>query len=86
MTAGLPGASSGTSAGTGFASPFGASPAPPRRPRGIPPLPLLTLINFFNYLDRQVVYGMSSWLRRCKRCSCSGSSYSATRPRRRWSG
>jgi len=29
------------------------------RPRGIPPLPLLTLINFFNYLDRQVVYGMT---------------------------
>jgi len=26
--------------------------------RGIPPLPLLTLVNFFNYLDRQVVYGM----------------------------
>ena len=32
--------------------------AGPRR-RGIPPLPLLTLINFFNYLDRQVVYGMT---------------------------
>jgi MFS family permease len=28
-------------------------------PRGIPPLPLLTLLNFFNYMDRQVVYGMS---------------------------
>jgi MFS transporter, Spinster family, sphingosine-1-phosphate transporter len=27
--------------------------------RGIPPLPLLTLINFFNYVDRQVVYGMT---------------------------
>src|SRR5947207_15285359 len=27
--------------------------------RGIPPLPLLTLLNFFNYMDRQVVYGMS---------------------------
>jgi MFS family permease len=27
--------------------------------RGIPPLPLLTLVNFFNYLDRQVVYGMT---------------------------
>src|SRR5581483_7769200 len=26
---------------------------------GIRPLPLLTLINYFNYLDRQVVYGMS---------------------------
>lgn len=34
-------------------------PAPPARMRGIPPLPLLTLINFFNYLDRQVVYGMT---------------------------
>ena len=32
---------------------------PASRPRGIPPLPLLTLINFFNYLDRQVVYGMT---------------------------
>jgi MFS transporter, Spinster family, sphingosine-1-phosphate transporter len=30
----------------------------PRR-RGVPPLPLLTLINLFNYLDRQVVYGMT---------------------------
>ncbi len=29
------------------------------RSRGIPPLPLLTLINFFNYVDRQVVYGMT---------------------------
>jgi MFS transporter, Spinster family, sphingosine-1-phosphate transporter len=29
------------------------------RPRGIPPLPLLTLLNFFNYMDRQVVYGMT---------------------------
>jgi MFS family permease len=27
--------------------------------RGIPPLPLLTALNFFNYMDRQVVYGMS---------------------------
>jgi MFS family permease len=27
--------------------------------RGVPPLPLLTLVNFFNYLDRQVVYGMT---------------------------
>src|SRR5436305_15308774 len=42
-----------------------ASPAPsipPRpvaQPRGIPPLPLLTILNFFNYMDRQVVYGMS---------------------------
>ena len=29
------------------------------RSRGIRPLPLLTLVNFFNYLDRQVVYGMA---------------------------
>ncbi|HXI57424.1 MAG TPA: MFS transporter, partial [Polyangia bacterium] len=36
----------------------GSTPAPARR-RGIAPLPLLTLINFFNYLDRQVVYGMT---------------------------
>jgi MFS family permease len=34
------------------------SPAPTRR-RGVPPLPLLTLVNAFNYLDRQVVYGMT---------------------------
>ncbi|HEX4404461.1 MAG TPA: MFS transporter [Polyangia bacterium] len=34
------------------------SPAPARR-RGVPPLPLLTLVNGFNYLDRQVVYGMT---------------------------
>jgi MFS family permease len=35
-------------------------PKPPSvRARGIPALPLLTLINFFNYLDRQVVYGMT---------------------------
>ncbi len=34
-------------------------PPPAVRARGIPALPLLTLINFFNYLDRQVVYGMT---------------------------
>jgi MFS transporter, Spinster family, sphingosine-1-phosphate transporter len=35
-------------------------PAPTaRRARGIPPLPLLTLVNSFNYIDRQVVYGMT---------------------------
>jgi MFS transporter, Spinster family, sphingosine-1-phosphate transporter len=28
-------------------------------PRGISPLPLLTLLNYFNYMDRQVVYGMT---------------------------
>jgi MFS family permease len=33
--------------------------APPARRRGIPPLPLLTLVNAFNYIDRQVVYGMT---------------------------
>jgi predicted MFS family arabinose efflux permease len=32
---------------------------PVPRARAIRPLPLLTLINYFNYLDRQVVYGMS---------------------------
>jgi MFS family permease len=31
----------------------------PFRRRGVPPLPLLTLVNGFNYLDRQVVYGMT---------------------------
>ncbi|HEY2729645.1 MAG TPA: MFS transporter [Polyangia bacterium] len=39
-----------------------ALPAPPPAParrRGVPPLPLLTLVNGFNYLDRQVVYGMT---------------------------
>jgi MFS transporter, Spinster family, sphingosine-1-phosphate transporter len=36
-----------------------SSPAPlPTTGRGIPPLPLLTLLNYFNYMDRQVVYGM----------------------------
>lgn len=30
------------------------------RARGVRPLPLLTLVNFFNYLDRQVVYGMTT--------------------------
>ena len=33
--------------------------APATGSRGIPPLPLLTLLNFFNYMDRQVVYGMT---------------------------
>jgi predicted MFS family arabinose efflux permease len=39
----------------------GLAPAPvpsPVKRRGVPPLPLLTLVNGFNYLDRQVVYGM----------------------------
>jgi MFS family permease len=35
------------------------APSPTTGWRGIPPLPLLTLLNYFNYLDRQVVYGMS---------------------------
>ena len=60
MTGGLPGASPGT--GSAFSSPFGAAAASPQRPRGIPPLPLLTLINFFNYLDRQIVYGMTPFI------------------------
>src|SRR5262245_29032859 len=34
-------------------------PTPAAGSRGIPPLPLLTLLNFFNYMDRQVVYGMT---------------------------
>jgi MFS transporter, Spinster family, sphingosine-1-phosphate transporter len=34
------------------------APVPVSRPRGIPPLPLLTVLNFFNYMDRQVVFGM----------------------------
>lgn len=38
-----------------------AAPAPIRS-RGIPPLALLTTVNFFNYLDRQVVYGMASFI------------------------
>jgi len=35
------------------------APLPTASSHGIPPLPLLTLLNFFNYMDRQVVYGMS---------------------------
>ena len=35
------------------------APLPTTGPRGLAPLPLLTLLNFFNYMDRQVVYGMS---------------------------
>jgi MFS family permease len=30
--------------------------------RGIAPLPLLTLVNYFNYLDRQIVYGMTPFI------------------------
>jgi MFS family permease len=46
---------------TASAGPFSPTPVAlqPPRSRGIAPLPLLTLINFFNYLDRQVVYGMT---------------------------
>src|SRR5262245_9354094 len=36
------------------------APLPATGPRGIPPLPLLTLLNYFNYMDRQVVYGMTN--------------------------
>jgi predicted MFS family arabinose efflux permease len=40
--------------------PVGVTPPLPATPeRGVRPLPLLTLINYFNYLDRQVVYGMT---------------------------
>ncbi|HXU00555.1 MAG TPA: MFS transporter [Polyangia bacterium] len=42
------------------ASPYMPAPAPTTTgARGIPPLPLLTVLNFFNYMDRQVVYGMA---------------------------
>ena len=45
------------------AVPLGVSPPTPvMRARGVPPLPLLTLINFFNYLDRQIVYGMTPFI------------------------
>src|SRR4051794_29710537 len=37
-------------------------PAPAAKRHGIPPLPLLTVINFFNYVDRQVVYGMTPYI------------------------
>jgi len=37
-----------------------AGPASPARLGRLAPLPLLTLVNFFNYLDRQIVYGMLS--------------------------
>jgi MFS family permease len=40
-------------------APAGAAMPRPARPRGIRPLPLLTLVNTFNYIDRQVVYGMT---------------------------
>jgi len=36
------------------------APLPATGRRGIPPLPLLTLLNYFNYMDRQVVYGMTT--------------------------
>jgi len=41
------------------ASSYLPPPVPTAGARGIPPLPLLTLLNYFNYMDRQVVYGMS---------------------------
>ena len=45
-------------------APIATTPAPlpstgATKRHGIPPLPLLTVINFFNYVDRQVVYGMT---------------------------
>jgi MFS family permease len=43
-----------------FSSPFASLPGRGgRMRRGLAPLPLLTLLNFFNYMDRQVVYGMT---------------------------
>ncbi|MES1171633.1 MAG: MFS transporter [Bacteroidota bacterium] len=43
-----------------------SAPAPPSEAsvpaRGIRPLPLLTAINFFNYMDRQVVYSMTPFI------------------------
>ena len=30
--------------------------------KGLPPLPVLTAVNFFNYMDRQVVYSMTPFL------------------------
>src|SRR3954471_163825 len=42
--------------------PLPLRPAPGAKRHGIPPLPLLTVINFFNYVDRQVVYGMTPYI------------------------
>jgi len=39
---------------------LGLGAAAPRR--GLPALPVLTAVNFFNYLDRQVVYSMTPFL------------------------
>jgi MFS family permease len=41
------------------ASASAPAPLPAAGRHGIPPLPLLTVLNYFNYMDRQVVYGMS---------------------------
>src|SRR4051812_38802457 len=41
-----------------LASASAPAPLPAAGRRGVPPLPLLTLLNYFNYMDRQVVYGM----------------------------
>jgi len=64
---GLPGPTAGPLSAAAPAPPpteaSGPTPATQRR-RGIPPLPLLTVINFFNYLDRQVVYGMTPFIGR----------------------
>ncbi|HET6147621.1 MAG TPA: MFS transporter [Polyangia bacterium] len=57
---GLPGPTAGPLSAPAPAAPAASGPTPTAHtPRGIPPLPLLTVINFFNYLDRQVVYGMT---------------------------
>jgi len=42
--------------------PLPVQPTPGAKRHGIPPLPLLTVINFFNYVDRQVVYGMTPFI------------------------
>lgn len=44
------------------ASALEASVSMGRAPHGLRPLPVLTAVNFFNYLDRQVVYSMTPFL------------------------
>ncbi len=41
---------------------FRSTPGPKGAGYGIKPLPLLTTVNFFNYLDRQVVYSMTPFI------------------------
>ena len=57
---------------TASASP--PAPAPVAGSKGIPPLPLLTLLNFFNYMDRQVVYGMTDQIIERRSTSANSSS------------